>query len=80
MASPNAKRDVTRVRGAGFPSRRISCRADHWRGVRNNMVAVMFCAGVMLVPALTALDLAVGLACQNLNGVACIALFQPVTD
>ncbi len=80
MTGPNPNRDVTGVRGAGFPGRRIASRADFWRGVRDSTTALMFCAGVMLVPALAALDLAVGLACQNLNGAACVALFQLATD
>ncbi|HKX09161.1 MAG TPA: hypothetical protein VJN67_13260 [Stellaceae bacterium] len=80
MAGPNPNRDVTGVRGAGFPGRRIASRADFWRGARDTMATFMFCTGVMLVPALAALDLAVGLACQNVNGAACIALFQPATD
>jgi hypothetical protein len=40
----------------------------------------MLCTGLILMPALAALDLAVGLACRNLDHAACIALFQAPTE
>jgi hypothetical protein len=39
--------------------------------------AIFFCMGLVLMPALGALDLAVGLACRDLGRAACAALFQP---
>ena len=42
--------------------------------------AVFLCTGLVLMPALAALDLAVGVACQNLDRAACVALFQPPSE
>lgn len=80
MVGPNRNREVAEVKGAGLAGRHTGSRADLWRGVQNAMAAVLFCAGVMLMPALAAVDLSIGLACQNLDHSACIALFQPQTE
>jgi hypothetical protein len=37
---------------------------------------VLFCAGLMILPALATLDLAVGLACRDLDRAACLALLS----
>jgi len=80
MAEPNPNNKAARARSAGYPDRRIASRSDFWRGVPDAIAALLFCVGVMLVPPLAALDLAVGLACQNLSPSACLAIFQPATD
>lgn len=80
MVGPDRNREVAEVKRAGFPGRRTGSRGDLWLGARNAMAAVLFCVGVMLIPALAAVDLSIGLACQNRDHAACVALFQPQTE
>jgi len=54
---------------AGFRRR----RTGEWRPVA---AAVLFCTGLMILPPLATLDLAVGLACKALDRGACLALFM----
>lgn len=71
-----------RVRVADLPAiwHRRSGRRQLGRKLSAAAGALLFCMGVTLMPALAALDLTVGLACQGLNPGACIALFQPPSE
>jgi len=68
MASP------WRIRAIWLPARSRQCRGGQ---APATLASVVFCTGLVLMPALAVLDLAVGLACRHLDHAACIALFQP---
>ena len=49
-------------------------RSRQIRELRAALVSVLLCAGLMILPALAALDLGVALECRNLDRGACVAL------
>ncbi len=49
-------------------------RSRQIRELRAVLASVLLCAGLMILPALAALDLGVGLGCRNLDRGACAAL------
>jgi len=49
-------------------------RSRQIREFRAALVSVLLCAGLMILPALAALDLGVALECRNLDRGACVAL------
>jgi hypothetical protein len=70
--------DPSRVRTSSLtsPRRRVSARQSWTRKLSAAVGTAFFCAGLVLMPALVALDLTVGLACHDLDRAACVALFQ----
>jgi len=50
-------------------------RSRQIRELRAALASVLLCAGLMILPALAALDLGVGLGCRDLDRGACVALF-----
>ncbi len=70
-------RSGVRTSSLAAPGRLLVASRRRMRDVSAAIGAVFFCSGLVLIPALAALDLTVGLACQGLDHAACIALFQP---
>jgi hypothetical protein len=69
-----------RATGLPVPWYRLSSR-QRWRQDVSAAIAALFlCTGLVLMPALTALDLTVGIACRDLDRAGCIALFQPPSE
>ena len=70
--------DRSRARTSSLtsPWHRVSARRSWARKLSAAVGTVFFCAGLVLMPALATLDLAVGLACHDLDRAACVALFE----
>jgi hypothetical protein len=49
-------------------------RSRQIRELRAALASVLLCAGLMILPALAALDLGVALECRNLDRGPCVAL------
>jgi hypothetical protein len=49
-------------------------RSRQFRELRAALASVLLSAGLMILPALAALDLGVALECRNLDRAACVAL------
>ena len=74
--------DPNRNPASGTAALRQRGRAAHGRTakLRAAISAFLFCLGLMLLPALAALDLSVGLGCRDLDRAACIGLFLTSTE
>jgi hypothetical protein len=59
--------------GPGRRSDPLRRRAREWP---STVAAVLFCAGLLILPALATLDLAVGLGCRDLDRSACLGLLS----
>ncbi len=47
-------------------------RVRRWRVIRHKCSELLFCLGLVLVPALLAVDLSTWLECRNLGRAACV--------
>jgi orotate phosphoribosyltransferase-like protein len=70
-------RSRVRTNSIALAWRRLSAEGRRTRNLSAAIGAAFFCTGLVLLPGLAALDLAVGVACKGLDRAACIALFQP---